>query len=74
MSRGGAKFKNIKPSAHDYRHLPKREKDRYDALANLDHAALKSKKAIELELLKKHQTEIKLINLVLRDRQQDIGI
>lgn len=69
-----SKFKNIKPSAHDYEHLPKREKDRYDALDKLDVKSLRSKKAVELALLKKHQTEMKLINLVIRDKLQDVGI
>lgn len=72
MSR--AKFKNIKPSAHDYAHLPKREKDRYDALAQMDDKSLASKESVELAMLKKHETELKLIRLVRRDKRQDIGI
>lgn len=74
MSRRGAKFKNIRPSAHDYAHLPKREKDRYDALAKLDDSTLASKETIEHAMLKKHETELKLIRLVRRDKRQDIGI
>jgi hypothetical protein len=73
MSKGGGKFKNIRPSAHDYAHLPKREKDRYDALAKLEDATLANKEGIELAMLKKHETELKLIRLVRRDRRQETG-
>lgn len=70
MSKKGGKFKNIRPSAHDYQHLPKRQKDRYDALDKLDDAALEALKARAKETLVKCETEIKLIRLVRRDRSR----
>lgn len=70
MSGKKARFQNIKPSAHDYQHLPKMQKDRYDALNQLDEEKLDRLKKSARSALDKAQTELKLIGLVRRDRSR----
>lgn len=66
-------MRHPKPSSHDYCHLPKLQKDRYDALSRLDQAGLDRLKSRATETIARCQTELKIIRLVGRDRKAGEG-